>query len=283
MDTTNTEEEEEEVIDDSSVDSSLYAPEVDETEDSTEDSTEDTQDTLSSEEGTGDVDSAAPDPSKVAKDNTLRIDEESLVKLAKAVQAGPAPQQSDQPAPLSTEEIEKIFRPVRITKEKLRAMGYEDPTDEQVKGFQAILEETAQHSVAIAQVMVQRAESQVRRDLTPLQQAYLDVQYRQSEETFYSKHPELRDYKQFVQIAARNVQGEGKNVDQIISEVATLTKGMLTQVNPGLKFVANPGSPATKPATGTPKPAALGGSGRSPSPGVGKGAEKFNPDTNIYT
>lgn len=221
----------------------------------------------------------------------LQLAPEQFQELVNSIrpQAQAQPQQQQQERPqLTAEQIEQMFRPVRMTKDHLKAIGFEDATDEQVKGFQTILEATVQNAVATSRVIQLQKMQELEQQLEPVRQAYIRQEQRQLEDQFYGAYPGLKAYPQFVKVAAEQVKstdanGNPRGLDDVMKEVSDQATALLKQVNPNIKLDGQSASPSAQQAkqpAGVPKPATPSQSGRSPQ--QSKTPNQNNPDADIY-
>src|SRR5690606_15832292 len=183
----------------------------------------------------------------------LTLDAKSLAALQAAQQGQGQGQGQKQ---LSPEEIKKILQPVEVTKETLMSLGFTEPTDAQVKGFQELMNAGSRHAAALTRALIAQAEQRVTSTLTPIQEYYLQQQQRETENQFFETFPSLKNYKTVVQaaankVSAHDVNGNEKSVKQIYNEVARETVQMLKGL--GVKIGRSSANPSTG-RNGVPQP-----------------------------
>lgn len=232
------------------------------------------------------VDPVEPVEPEAAKQSTVALDPASLQAIAQAMGRAPdAPASAASEAQLTPQQLEEMFKPVRVTKQTLTALGFEEPTDEQVKGFQALSEQIAQHAIRTAHYLQQRQAQELTKSFEPLQQLYVEQQAQKAKDTFFAKYPALKSYDRYVALAAQSLSqttptGQQKTDEQLMKEVADSTIELLKGANPDFSLSANPSAPPVPKQVV--KPAARMGGGRSPTAGTGSGGDNFNPDADIY-
>lgn len=209
---------------------------------------------------------------------------ETMISRMASVQQKQAPKAEGRAA-MTPEQIEAL-RPVRVNAQMLQAIGFEDPTPEQIKGFQMMLDATVVHAAHVAAyVNEQRIQEQVSQ-FTPIVSRYQQQMQQEQTADFFKSNTDLEKYPRFVAAAASRVSptkpdGSPKSYKEAADEVATLTRSMLSEV--GINSSQANASPSAAPVqSGVPSMPALSGSGRSTSGSSGTGKSN-NPDADIYS
>mgnify|MGYP001120853490 CR=1 FL=1 len=224
------------------------------------------------------------EPSKEDK-KVIQFDQDALKELIASVRG---PSQDQAPAKMTQEEIDAILKPVRVTEESLKALGFEEPTKEQIAGMQALLDAAVTHATNINRVYTEYKLRNLTEALTPIQQAYIEQQREATFNRFFSEYEALRPYKGLVEAtAAQLLQAQPElsklSEKEVFKVVASQTAQILSQG--GLKIDLSKKAQATHSAGGTqravPKMQSLSPSGRSPgNPGGTRIVE--NADADIY-
>lgn len=208
---------------------------------------------------------------------------ETMISRMASVQQKQA-QNAEGRAALTPEQIEAL-RPVRVNAQMLQAIGFEEPTPEQIKGFQAMLDATVVHAAHVAAyVNEQRIQEQVQQ-FAPIVSRYQQQLQQEQTASFFKANADLEKYPRFVAAAASRVSptkpdGSPKSYKEAADEVAALTRSMLAEV--GITSSQANANPSAAPVqTGVPSMPSLSGSGRSTSGSSGTGKSN-NPDADIY-
>lgn len=209
---------------------------------------------------------------------------ETMISRMASVQQKQAPKAEGRAA-MTAEQIEAL-RPVRVNAQMLQAIGFEEPTPEQIKGFQAMLDATVVHAAHVAAyVNEQRIQEQVSQ-FTPIVSRYQQQMQQEQTADFFKSNADLEKYPRFVAAAASRVSptkpdGSPKSYKEAADEVAALTRSMLSEV--GISSSQANANPSAAPVqTGVPSMPSLSGSGRSTSGSSGTGKSN-NPDADIYS
>lgn len=221
---------------------------------------------------------------KAAEPATLRLHPDDVKALRGADKQGQ--QQQRQPSP---EEVKKLLNPVTVTPEYLKALGFEEPTEGQVKGFQQFANDIARNAFSMAKLYVQQQADQFSGALQPLQQAYQAQQVEQAKQQFYTSYPGLQKYGTVVAQVAAEIKAQGRegSAKDLFRAVAVETINRLRGM--GLKDVslkANHGAGGQQGGqqqqrSAVPRPNLTATPGRSQNGGQ-SGGSKNNPDADIY-
>ena len=228
----------------------------------------------------------------VAPAKPAESEEERLTRIATTAAARVAAQNAPKGQPaqpqeeqLTQEQIDQLINPVRVTADTLKAFGIENASPEMIKGVQTFSNAIVKNAYSLAGL---RMEQMLRTTLAPYEPLVAYIQERQAKETvdsFYGGNPELKKYEKLVQMAATKVShqkedGSSKSLAEVYSEVANLTKTMLTEM--GITLTPGNANPGAAPKNnGVPTMAALQGAGRSM--GGQPSGEPNNPDADIYS
>jgi hypothetical protein len=209
---------------------------------------------------------------------------ETMISRMASVQQKQAPKAEGRAA-MTPEQIEAL-RPVRVNAQMLQAIGFEEPTPEQIKGFQMMLDATVVHAAHVAAyVNEQRIQERVQ-EFSPIVSRYQQQMQQEQTADFFKSNTDLEKYPRFVAAAASRVSptkpdGSPKSYKEAADEVATLTRSMLSEV--GINSSQANASPSAAPVqSGVPSMPSLSGSGRSTSGSSGTGKSN-NPDADIYS
>ncbi len=228
----------------------------------------------------GDKDKQTKTPPAPAS-TTLKLDPETI----KAIRGDKGEQGQKG---MSPEEIQKLINPVVVSPDMLKGLGFENPTEDQVKGFQGFANAVVKNAVSLARVMIQQESKRFEEALTPISTHMQEQQSRGVRETFFKTFPTLTKYEEIVNTAAAkvsptNADGSQKTRDQIFKEVAATSISLLRSL--GINPTGKPSQDANH-GTGhgedfRRQPNAFPGSGRSG--GQGNAGGKSNPDADIYS
>lgn len=208
---------------------------------------------------------------------------EAVAKLIELQQQQYVPKSEEAAAPQVTpEQLEEILKPVRVNAQMLEAMGFEDPSEEQIKAMQSLVNGITEHSTRLNNYIVQRRLQEINQQIQPIQ-SHMQMQAAQQAETrFYTEYKDLSEYKDIVQQVATNLSQTRPDLAQkdektVFNEVAKVTRDLLKRFN-----VQPPQSSATSPARNVPKPERTSSAGRSVSNYQPNASTNFNPDADIY-
>lgn len=186
------------------------------------------------------------------------------------------------------EQARKMFNPVEVTPEVLQSLGFENPTPEQVKGFQGFANSVVKNAVSIAKVMIQRKEEEFQQMMGPLTEHYEKAQVAQTRSEFYGTFKHLEKYDKIVKAAAaevnpKNADGSSKSKIQVFKEVAASTVATLKSLGVVVQTPnANHGAAGNNQQRQVPNPNRSGApAGRSGGDNR-QGGKPNNPDADIY-
>lgn len=91
-------------------------------------------------------------------------------------------------------EVRKQLNPFVATDQHLKSIGFEDPTPEQVAGFQNVINAVVKNAVSASAYMMKQQQERFESELTPVQQAVAEYQKQQAENSFKQTYPELEKY-----------------------------------------------------------------------------------------
>lgn len=198
---------------------------------------------------------------------------------------------------LSPEEIKKLLNPVEVSAEMLKSFGIAEPTEDQIKGYQAYTAAMVKHFNSIMQLREENLMRKISDYATPMEQFYQEQYARSQRDAFYKDYPKLQKFDKFVKFAASQVkptdtQGREKTVKQVMKEVAKITNDLLAEAGVNLDAnndddndnddsSTNLGAPEQRNSTGVPRMASLSTGGRSGG-NQNKGGGANNPDADIY-
>lgn len=194
-------------------------------------------------------------------------------------------QEANKPAPpLTPEEIKKLLNPIEITKEEVMAAFGVDPTPEQMKALEAILNKPVRNATALANLMAEQKLRKLEQTFAPIQAQHAEVQIKETRNAFHARHPAMKKYDELVAVATQQVSpvkanGKQKSRDEIFDDVAAHVTGILAKS--GVKLEAKPTvNPEPAKGNAVPKMAARQQPGRSV--GSQSKGKQNNPDDDIY-
>lgn len=217
----------------------------------------------------------------------FKLDAESIKQIKEQL-APPAPQQQPQQQPqLSPEEFDRLTNRFKVSADLLRKIGFEEPTEDMVKGFQEIVDNSARHGFTMAATVLRGQVEAIKQELLnqvqPLQAYYQAQQAKQVEETFYSQNADLANHKEIVRVVAQAaLKALPQDVDHVTAMkfVAEETRKILK--SSGISVNTAPASGAANPSApvnnGVPKMNTVHTGGRSQTPSN----NSYNPDADIY-
>jgi len=217
------------------------------------------------------------------KQSLLKLDPETIAELRRGL-APATPTKEAGPAPLSTEQIKQMLNPVEVTMESLQSMGFENPSVEQIAGFQQFSNAVVKNAVSIARVMIQQQVKTFEAALSPLTAQHAESQEKQTRQEFYDGNKDLLKYDKIVRLAAKEVNpfaadGSEKTKEQIYKEVAVNTKATLQSLGIKLESLANPGAVG---GGNVPQPNKFAPTGRSGGDNNGQRGKPNSADADIY-
>lgn len=208
----------------------------------------------------------------------LRIHPDDLKKVA-----SPVGQQQEEK--MTPEQLRAAFNPVEVTEDTLKALGFAEPTREQVKGFQEFANATVKNAVSIARLLIQKETKRFEQAVVPLQGYYQEQQRNQAFQRFYTQHKDLAKFPQIVKIALNEVEptnpdGSPMSEQQLFKAVAVASRKQLQNLGvkinqPNANHSAGNGKPVPK-ANKFSSPGRSGGDQRS------NNTRQNNPDADIY-
>lgn len=221
-------------------------------------------------------------PVAEVKPQVMKLDAETIAALrGQAAAAAPATQTSPK---LSPQQLKEMLNPVEVSPATLQAMGFENPSNEQVAGFQNFANAVTKNAVSIARVMIQQARKEVEGIVAPLSQQHQQSQQDALKNSFYGSNKDLSKYEKIVAIAAKetsqfNLDGSEKSPEALMKEVADKARATLKEYGINLSAPANLGTAAGEQV---PKPNRLSSVGRSGGDTNGQRGKPNNADADIY-
>lgn len=218
-----------------------------------------------------------------APGGALKLDKESVDQLASALR--PKETTSGGATTMSQEEITKALNPVVVTPDTLKSLGFTEPNDEQVKGFQTFANSIVKNAASIARILIQQEAAKFEQILTPITGHIQSQQAEGAKTEFYTSFPSLKNYENIVKVAAAEVQatrpdGSQKTRQEIYKEVAARTFKTLRSLNVQI------GKPAANANHNAGSEKVVGAPNKFPGPGRSGGSGptggKANPDADIY-
>jgi len=201
-------------------------------------------------------------------------------------------EQSQREQRMTPEQIEKLLNPVKITKEFLIAHGIAEPTDQQVKMYQAMSDMQTKHHMSLMQVQLEALQRRMLSQAEPMFDFYQRQEAERNKEDFFKDFPKLRKFSKFVQFAASTVQatdanGNEKSLKTVKNDIANATKALLKESGvdlDALETEEGEETATTLSAGGNsrdvPRMTRMSSSGRSGAPSAKGGSN--NPDADIY-
>lgn len=215
------------------------------------------------------------------------IDERAIAEIvARQTAAALQPKQAPAQPQLTPEQITALLKPVRVTAEQLKHFGIENATPEQLAGIQQFLEQPAQNAIAVAKLMMEHQQQQFIRENQHIVEYYNKQQADAHRNNFFQTNEDLKGFEDVVELVANKVSehnpdGSLKSDAQLMKEVATASRAVLTKYGVQLKPAqpANHGAGSRK--SNVPTMPSLQRPGRSLGAPANGGAN--NPDADIYT
>lgn len=216
----------------------------------------------------------------------VNLSPEAIQAIAAAAVPAPAPAVVTQPAPMTTEEMDKILKPVKVTSETLAAFGFEEATEAQVQAFQNLADGISENAFSRANVALEFRSRSVNEAIAPVQE-YIQAQQAQAQhQEFYGEYPALETFQPVVAAVAKSLNGQKpdgswKTNAEVKAEVVQGTVALLQQSNITIDPKAAKPSAAAVPVTKVPAPQARTVPGRSG--GDQSKTKNNNPDADIYS
>lgn len=195
------------------------------------------------------------------------------------------------------EEMQKHFKPHVVTGDHLKAMGFENPTVEQIAAYQLQINGIVTQAITTSNTINQQAMQELVNRIAPIQEE-MELQRAQKDEiSFYGTYPGLDTHRTAVRMAAlettdKKADGTIKTLAEIQVEVATRAQVILKEFGQDVDITkAKPkaGKEGAPPKQAATKPAVPKIASTSP-PGKSQGMEHKqevtsanNPDAAIYT
>ena len=212
------------------------------------------------------------------KQPTVNLSPEALEALAKLREQQQQPAREER-REYSPEELKKIFKTVEVNEDLLRGLGFEEPSPDQVKGFQNFVKQIVTQAVTTSNILNQRKLTEFEQQLTPMQEHYREVAMQKAAEEFYGAHADLKPYDKIVrsvasQVSPTDASGKARSKQDVMKEIAETSRALLKES--GINFTKKP---ATHSAGS--KPAQMAGPGRSVASGTPTNVQN-NPDAAIW-
>lgn len=227
-----------------------------------------------------------PEGSDSPSNAPVALTQEQIQEIIKGVRPEPTKEQKTE---LSEDEIKQMLQPVEVSPEHLRALGFEDPTEEQVQGLQTLFNQASQNATSIAKVMVEHIRNELQGRIEPIQGYVQQVKAKETEQKFYDTYPGLKPYDQLVKATAAQMVNDPKyanlSEDKIFEAVAKSTTELLSKSGVQIeaeKTMAHH-SAESNSTSEVPSPAKTMGSGRSMGKGTVPSKDGFDPDADIYS
>lgn len=225
-----------------------------------------------------------PTPSASTAPSTVAMTDEQLAQLAKKLTEGVRPSTPTTPEPprqLTPEEqkqFDREFNVVRVNPELFQSiLGFAPENESQLKALEnfahSIVRQAAAMTLYKVNEMVNEREGMLRERLTPIMQEHQVAQSRKIEETFFAKHPDLKDFSPLVTEVAKAVKAEGrtfKSHAEAIDFVANRARTLLGNRAPNSGTAqSTTQKPPQKPSMPTTSIGGRSGSNSSPRPESG--------------
>lgn len=234
---------------------------------------------------TGDTSSRATaqsTPASAGADKQVELSESSLKRLADAVKSGAPVKQNAELKKLSPEEIDAQLKMLKIGADHLKACGFEDPTPEQIAGFQKLFDSHRENVLTMTNVLLEGRIGEVLKQYEGQFNYLQERQLLDQRENFYSRHTELKPFEKFVTLVAKDftpVKPDGSQMTVAEAEEAIVKQTLGLLEGAGVKLDSNATQNAASKA-GVPKMAQVAGAGRSVSSGQTK---TMSRDESIYS
>ena len=216
-----------------------------------------------------------------AKAAAVELSDSSLKRLADAVKSGQPVKQNAELKRLSPEEIDAQLKMLRIGAEHLKKCGFDDPTPEQIAGFQSLFDSHRENVLTMASVLLEGRINETLKRYEP-QFNYLEQRQIQDQRaSFYERNASLKPFERFVALVAKDfspVKPDGSQMSVAEAEQAIVAQTLDLLKGAGVNIDSNATQNAA-PRTTVPKMAPVAGAGRS----VGSSNQKtLSRDEAIY-
>ena len=170
---------------------------------------------------------------------------------------------------------------LRIGAEHLKKCGFDDPTPEQIAGFQALFDSHRENVLTMASVLLEGRINETLKRYEP-QFNYLEQRQIQDQRAaFYERNASLKPFERFVALVAKDfspVKPDGSQMSVAEAEQAIVAQTLDLLKSAGVNIDSNATQNAA-PRTTVPKMAPVAGAGRS----VGSSNQKtLSRDEAIY-
>ena len=211
----------------------------------------------------------------------VELSDSSLKRLADAVKSGQPVKQNAELKRLSPEEIDAQLKMLRIGAEHLKKCGFDDPTPEQIAGFQSLFDSHRENVLTMANVLLEGRINELLKRYEP-QFNYLEQRQIQDQRaSFYERNASLKPFERFVALVAKDfspVKPDGSQMSVAEAEQAIVAQTLDLLKGAGVNIDSNATQNAA-PRTTVPKMAPVAGAGRS----VGSSNQKtLSRDEAIY-
>lgn len=164
----------------------------------------------------------------------IALDQETLAQImgqamTQAQQA--AAQQQQQPV-YTEEDYRKMFNVYRVGADHLKAMGFPDPTDEQITAFNEVLQGLSRQSVTVAAYQLAMEQQRLQQQYAPVQQFVQAQQLEAQKQRFFEKHPDLKGLDLLLLKVKDSFVKEGrryKNEEEAFQAVANEARQIVKQ------------------------------------------------------
>jgi hypothetical protein len=240
------------------------------------------------EQGTSDVGEQTPKTTQPSKSDEAL---EKFTAVLERMQAGGQQQQAPRKE-LTPEQVEKLLNPVKITPETLKMLGVAEPTEEMVKGYQALANMITKHHTSLMSVREEALLRRIAEYASPMEKFYQEQAANQQRQEFYKEFPKFQKFDKFVRFAATQVSpvdanGREKTVQQVKQEIIRTASELLKEAGVDVNAASegdgsdtNLGAPSSRQSS-VPRMTGLQSGGRSGGAQQGKTGGN-NPDADIY-
>lgn len=216
-----------------------------------------------------------------AKAAAVELSDSSLKRLADAVKSGQPVKQNAELKRLSPEEIDAQLKMLRIGAEHLKKCGFDDPTPEQIAGFQSLFDSHRENVLTMANVLLEGRINETLKHYEPLFNYLEQRQIQDQRAAFYERNASLKPFERFVALVAKDfspVKPDGSQMSVAEAEQAIVAQTLDLLKGAGVNIDSNATQNAA-PRTTVPKMAPVAGAGRS----VGSSNQKtLSRDEAIY-
>jgi hypothetical protein len=218
---------------------------------------------------------------------SVGMTEEQLQRLATSLATSvrpqaPAPTTEDPNRPMTPEEraqFEREFHVVKVTPQLFQQiLGFAPESEAQIQAFEQFAQSIVRQANAMTMFQVQRMaeqrEQQMRGHLDPIVQSHRQAQAKQLEDTFFTSHPDLKDFGGLIQEVALAEKARGtqfKSQKDMIDFVANKARTLLGNRAPSgsTQVSTTSGTSNAKPSMPTTSVGGRSGSSGSPQPASG--------------